>query len=179
METRGENGDLGTLALDGDGTVTPLLHEEFTERNASLSPDGRWIAYQSDETGQFEVYVRPFPNVNEGRWEISNNGGVWPVWNPAGPELFFLSLDDFRLMALAFEGEPTFTQGAVTPLFEMRDTGYVGNRLGSRRIAVGPDGQRFLLHKETYQTGTDEPTSAEINVVLNWFEELKERVPVP
>ena len=176
VETRGADGirDLGVVALDGDGTVTPLLNESFAEQNADISPDGRWVAYQSDETGRFEIYVRPFPNVDEGRWEVSSNGGVWPIWNPSGQELFFLTLDDLHLTALSYQADPTFTPGSVTTLFEMREKGYVGNCVGSRRIAVAPDGERFLLHKTA-----DEPGSAEISVTLNWFQELTERVPVP
>ena len=167
--------DLGMLALDGDGTVTPLLQEEFTERNAALSPDGRWIAYESNETGQSEIYVRPFPDTDSGRWEISSNGGIQPVWNPAGPELFFVGSDG--LMVLAFETEPTFTPGVVTTLFDATPYRLGGNR----RIAVDPEGQRFLLLKPAgdQQPGTDEPAAPQINVVLNWFEELKARVPIP
>ena len=175
VEVRGGRFDLGVVALDGDGTVRPLLQGEFIERNAALSPDGRWIAYQSDESGQDEIYVRPFPDVDAGRWEVSSNGGIAPVWNPAGPELFFLASDG--LMALAFETEPTFTPGTVTALFDLTPYHTVQ---GNRRIAVDPDGQRFLLLKNlTAQTGTDEATTPEITVVLNWFQELTERVPVP
>ena len=174
VEIRGGGSDLGMLTLDGDGTVTPLLQEEFTERNAALSPDARWIAYQSDESGQFEIYVRPFPDTDSGRWEVSSNGGVMPVWNQAGPELFFRGSDG--LMALAFETEPTFRPAAVTMLFDL--TPYPEVNL-NRRLAVDPEGQRFLLLKNvTDQTGTDEAAPSQINVVLNWSQELLERVPV-
>ena len=175
VETRAGGFDLGVVALDGDGTVSLLLQEEFTEQNAALSPDGRWIAYESDETGQFEIYVRPFPDTDAGRWEVSSNGGVMAVWNPAGPELFFRGSDG--LMALAFETEPTFRPGAVTRLFDLTPYSFGGT---NRRLAVDPDGQRFLLLKlATAQTGTDEATTPEITVVLNWDQELLERVPVP
>ena len=157
------------------GTVNLLLQGEFTEGNAALSPDGRWLAYESNESGQTEIYVRPFPDVDAGRWEVSSNGGIMPVWNPAAPELFFRGSDS--LMALAFETEPTFTPGTVTALFDM--TPYHTAQF-NRRIAVDPTGQRFLLLKNvTDQTGTDEATTPEITVVLNWFEALTERVPVP
>ncbi len=157
------------------GSLNLFLQEGFNERNAALSPDGRWLAYQSIESGQIEIYVRPFPDVDGGRWEVSSSGGITPVWNPAGPELFFRGSDS--LMALAFETEPTFTPGTVTALFDM--TPYYTLQV-NRRIAVDPDGQRFLLLKNvTDQTGTDEATRPEITVVLNWFEELTERVPVP
>ena len=169
------HGDLGVVTLDSRGTVSLLLQEEFSERNAALSPDGRWIAYQSDETGQYEIYVRPFPDTDSGRWEVSSNGGVMPVWNPAGPELFFRGADG--LMALAFETEPTFRPGAVTRLFDL--TPYPLGGL-NRRIAVDTDGQRFLLLSSVIdQPGTDEVALPEINVVLNWHQELLERVPIP
>ena len=174
VEMRGGPGDLGMLALDGDGTVTPLLQEEFTERNAALSPDGRWIAYESNETGQFEIYVRPFPDTDSGRWEVSSSGGSHPVWHPSGPELFFRGSDG--LMALAFETEPTFTPGVVTTLFDATPYYRLG---GNRRLAVAPDGQRFLLLKDAIgQTDTDEAAVPEITVVLNWTQELLERVPI-
>ena len=167
--------DLGLLALDGDGTVAPLLQDEWDERNGAISPDGRWLAYQSDETGEHEVYVRPFPDVDGGRWEVSSNGGTMPVWHPSSAELFFIGSDG--LMALTFETEPTFTPGAVTPLFDVTPYVTTGNR---RIIAVAPDGQRFLLLKNaTGQTDTEDTAAPEITVVINWVEELKARVPVP
>ena len=138
--------------------------------------DGRFIAYESLESGQAEVVVRPFPDVNSGRWEVSSNGGIMPVWNPAEPELFFSSAQG--LMALAYETEPQFTPGTVTVLFDM--TPYASALTTNRRIAVAPDGQRFLLLKNLVdQTGTTDASLTEITVVLNWFEELKELVPLP
>ena len=167
-------GDLGMLTLDGEETVTLLLQEEFNERNAALSPDGRWIAYQSDESGQYEIYVRPFPDVDAGRWPVSSNGGIMPVWNPAEPELLFLGSEG--LISVAFETEPTFTPGGMTTLFDLTAYQTAG---GNRRIAVAPNGERFLLLKNANdQTGTDDDASPQITVVLNWTQELLERVPV-
>ena len=127
------------LTLDGDRTATLVIDGEFDERNAALSPDGRWLAYNSDETGEPQVYVQPFPDVDGGKWQISTDGGHWPVWNPAGGELFYRG--PTGVMALAVEAEPTFTPGALTQLFEWT---YPGG-LGVRRMAVSPNGQRFLL----------------------------------
>ena len=104
---------LGVLTLEGDRIATLVIDGEFDERNAALSPDGRWLAYNSDESGQHQVYVRPFPDVDSGRWQVSTDGGEWPVWNPAGSELFYRG--PTGVMALAFETEPTFTPGALTP----------------------------------------------------------------
>ena len=118
--------------------------------------------------------MRPFPDTDSGRWEVSSTGGRQPVWNPAGPELFFVGSDGLK--ALAFETEPTFRPGAVTTLFDATPYAFSG----ARRIAVDPDGERFLLLKNpTGQTGAEDAASPRINVVLNWFQELKARVPVP
>ena len=165
----GTNADLGMLTLEGDRTFTLLLDEEYVERHAALSPDGRWLAYTSYETGEPEVYVRPFPDVGGGgQWQVSTDGGWWPVWNPSGIELFY-SGPGF-VMAREFETNPTFTPGALTQLFA-RDT-----EPENRRMAVSPDGQRFLF---LASGDSERNTAREINVVVNWFQELTERVPVP
>ncbi len=91
-EIRPDTGeDLGVLSMEGDRSTAPLVVTEFVERNAELSPDGRWIAYESNASGSFEVYVRPFPAVDEGQWLVSTNGGQRPLWSPDGRELFYLS----------------------------------------------------------------------------------------
>ena len=172
-EDRDSDIGLGMLTLEGDRASTVLLDEEFAERNASLSPDGRWMAYRSNETGQREVYVRPFPDVDAGRWQISTDGGEWPLWNPAGDELFYRG--PTGVMALEFEADPTFTPGALTQVFERE---IVGLRL--RRMAVSPNGQRFLLlTEEGLATNTEDVIPPQIHVVVNWFQELTERVPAP
>ena len=163
-------GGVGVLTLEGDRTATLVIDGEFQERNAALSPDGRWLAYSSDETGGRHVYVQPFPDVDSGRWQISTDGGNWPVWNPAGGELFYRG--PTGVMALAFETEPTFTRGALTQLFERSILG--GN---NRRMAVSPDGQRFLLLANATENVDGEAAPSQIIVVQNWFEELRRRVP--
>ena len=171
-ERAGDRG-LGILTLDGDRTSTVLLDDEFNERNASLSPDDRWVAYTSNETGQREVYVRPFPDVATGKWQISTDGGEWPLWNPAGDELFYRG--STGVMAQEFEADPTFTPSALTLLIE-RDI--IGGR--NRRMAVSPNGQRFLLLKEEgLATNTEDVIPPQIHVVLNWFEELNRARPRP
>ena len=76
------------MAADGSGAPVDLLSTPFNELNSDLSPDGRWIAYQSDESGRFEVYVRPYPDVNGGRWQVSATGGTRPLWGRDGRELY-------------------------------------------------------------------------------------------
>ena len=85
--------DLGVLSLEDGMSGAPLVATEFNELNADLSPDGRYVAYQSDESGRFEVYVRPFPDVEGGRWQISNDGGTRPLWARGGGELFYVTLE--------------------------------------------------------------------------------------
>ena len=85
--------DLLQLALDGTRRVTPLLQTKFDERNGIVSPDGRWLAYESDSSGRFEIYVRPFPNAGGGQWQVSDGGGTRPLWAPSGAKLFLYRPD--------------------------------------------------------------------------------------
>ena len=158
------------LSLEGERISTLLLETEFRERNAALSPDGRWLAYQSNESGQFEVYVRPFPDVNSGRWQVSSGGAQWPLWSPDGRELFYQGSGS--MMAVPIETEPTFTPGTMELLFDLGP--YLGG--GNRRIDIFPEGNRFLMLKTG---GGSNATAAatSIIVVQNWFEELKRLVP--
>ncbi len=133
-----------------------------------FSPDGRWLAYHSYASDRFtapDVYVQPFPGPGEKR-QISTGGGAEPVWNSNGRELFYRNGD--KMMAVEITTEPTFTAGTPRLLFEGRYERDVANRT---YYDVSPDGQRFLM-VEAAETGT-----AQINVVLNWFEELKQKVP--
>ena len=161
---------LGMLRLEGSRTTTVLLDEETRERNPTLSPDGRWLAYNSQGGADREVYVRPFPDVEAGRWQISTGGGDWPMWSPVGDELFYRG--PTGLMALQFTADPTFTPGATTQLLERRLIGSVA----SRSMAVSSDGQRFLLFANDREDSDTPPP--QLNVVLNWHQELLERVPV-
>ena len=85
--------DLYQLELGAERKSTPLLNASHSEHNAEVSPDGRWMAYQSNESGADEVYVRPFPKVNDGRWQISTGGGTRPAWARSGREIFYLKAD--------------------------------------------------------------------------------------
>ena len=166
--------DLGMLSLENGGTTTMLTQTTFAEQNPSLSPDGRWLAYQSNESGQWEVYVRPFPYVNSGRWQVSSGEGNWPVWNPAADELFYVGPQG--VMALAFSTEPTFTPETATQLFDMAP--YMPPTADrTRRMAVAPDGQRFLLLKPVAPVGAEDAEPAQVVLVQNWFEEPSLRLP--
>ncbi|MDA2928116.1 protein kinase, partial [Acidobacteria bacterium AH-259-G07] len=156
--------DIWMLPLDGE--PRSFLHTPFQELKAVVSPDGRWMAYHSNESGQREVYVQAYPEPGS-KWKISTDGGTNPVWAPDGRELFYRNQK--KMMALAIESVGEFRPAKPRLLFEgqYRASGY-------RDYDIAPDGQRFLMIKEGVQTGE---TRQEIIVVLNWFEELKRLVP--
>ena len=135
-----------------------------------VSPDGRWMAYSSDQSGRNEVYVRPFPNVDDGRWQISREGGFSPVWASDGQELFFRGATQPDMKAVSVETEPTFRPGNPEVLFAAP----YRSRPGFREWDVAADG-RFLMVREG---AAEETTTPHMVVVENWFQELTERVPV-
>ena len=110
--------DLFVVELDGDHATETLLSTEFDNRNAALSPDGEWIAYGSNESGQFEIYVRPFPDVEAGRFLVSTAGGQDPVWSRAGRELELFYWADNLLMAASIQTDPSFSRRMPRVLFE-------------------------------------------------------------
>ena len=165
--------DLGVFSLDGDQASELILAGEFTEMHATLSPDGRWLAYQSDESGRFEVYVRPFPEVERDRTLVSTNGGQTPVWGPGGRELFYVSPEGMTMVPV--ETEPSFVPGTAEVLFDT--AGYALTEGDSRQFDVAPDGQRFLMLKRV--AATDGGGAAEIVLVQNWLDELQRLVPSP
>jgi serine/threonine protein kinase/Tol biopolymer transport system component len=160
--------DIWVLPLEGDRKPHPFAQEPFNEGWASFSPDGRWLAYMSDETGQDEIYVRPFPGPG-GKWQVSNGGGNYPIWAKSGRELFYINGD--KLMSVPIETRLTFSAGTPQLVFEkaplLASLAFGLGPFYSLPFDVAPDGQRFLLIKHSLLAPT------QINVVLNWFEELK------
>ncbi|MSO83528.1 MAG: hypothetical protein EXQ53_09585 [Acidobacteria bacterium] len=162
--------DLRMLVIDGERRHVPLIQARFNERNGEIPPNGRWIAYQSIESGKLEVYVRPFPDVESGRWQISTAGGVTPAWAPNGRELFYVA-EDGRLMAVEVRTQNGFAAGVPRVIL---DGGfYQGTQ--TRSYDVSRDGTRFLLI-ESPDIGSQADTAA-MTVVLNWAEELKRLLP--
>jgi serine/threonine-protein kinase len=158
--------DFHVLSMEGERPSRPLLTTPFTEDRPALSPDGRWMAYRSLESGRTEVYVRPFPNVEEGKWQVSRDGGMSPVWGPNGRELFYRSPGGGTMMVVPIETEPTFTAGTPEVLF----TGdYFVAR--NRNYDISPDGQRFLMLRRP-----ETQPLTQLHVVFNWFEELKAKM---
>ncbi|MEE8326649.1 MAG: protein kinase [candidate division NC10 bacterium] len=156
--------------LPRDGEPSPFLATPYTEDGPMFSPDGRWLAYVSDESGQREVYVQPYPGPGP-RHPISAGGGRAPTWSGKGDELFYRSGDSTQMMVVPVETEPEFQAGTPQVLFE----GQYRSDQGDAHYDVTPDGQRFLMIKES--SGDSGESPPELIVVLNWFEELKRLVP--
>jgi serine/threonine-protein kinase len=162
--------DLHVVDSDGKTPPRPLLAEMYSESNGAVSPDGRWLAYQSNESGRDEIYVRPFPDVNSGRWQVSTEGGTRPLWSRSGRELFYY-LPPGVIMSAPIAPDESFIAG--TPAVVVKGT-YLSPQTG-RMYDVSPDGRRFLLIKESPAEGPAPPLP-QLIVVQNWLEELKRLV---
>ena len=160
------------MELDGSRRVTPLVQSPFNERNGSVSPDGRWLAYEANDSGRVEVYVRPFPDVNSGRWTVSTNGGTRPIWAPSGEELVYVSPTG-ALMRVGVARGASWV--ATTPTQVVKEGYYTIPQWWGLSYDISPDGQQFLMLKEGGIDGTAAPAS--IIVVQHWVEELKRLVP--
>jgi serine/threonine protein kinase len=171
----GTNAGIVTLSMEGDSKPKPLLLDKHAERRPQVSPDGQLLAYTSNMSGKNEVYVRQFPKIDGRRLKASKNGGQNPLWSPDGRELFYRSGD--AVMAVAVETEPMLSLG--TPVILFRDI-YAGftTDISATTWDISPDGKRFLMMKDTATESAEETARDRIIAVLNWFEELKERVPV-
>jgi hypothetical protein len=160
--------DVWVLPMAGDPKPFPFLNSTFTEGNGAFSPDGHWVAYESDESGRYEIYVRPFPGPG-GQWQVSTAGGKDPRWRPDGKELYYIAPDG-HLMAAPIASSGTALQpGLPTALFQPRILfGGTPNLLYRQQYDVAPDG-RFLIN-----VNVDESTAAPITVITNWHPEAKQ-----
>jgi Tol biopolymer transport system component len=152
------NSDVWVLPLFGDRTPFPYVQTKFNEPNSKLSPNGRWLAYTSDEGKRYEIYVQTFPSPG-GKWLVSTSGGAHPVWSKDGKELFYIGADH-KMMATEVKGGDSFKAGVPKPLFDT-------HLASSGRFDVSKDG-RFLLPARVEQAG---PLS--LTVVVNWTAGLK------
>jgi eukaryotic-like serine/threonine-protein kinase len=153
--------EIWLLTLTPERRVRPLIQNPFNNQAPRISPDGRWLAYISDDTGRPEVYVQPFPALGP-KWQISSDGGCCPNWDPHGGDLFYLNRD--KVMAVAVRTHPTFSAAAPHVLFARSP--------GQLPYDVAADG-RFVL----IEPGPSDAPAPQITIVQNWFEELKHRVP--
>jgi len=158
------NGDIFAMKR-GDTTLVPLLNSPAREVSPALSPDGRWLAYESDESGTSEVYVRPFPDVASARWQISLSGGTGPKWAHNGRELFYVNGRQ-DMVSTEIRPGPAFAVGETRTLFPAGNFTLAGN---FALYDVAPDDKRFLMVQGV--------AAAETELILteNWFEELKAR----
>ena len=170
------NRDIWTVELQ-DGNATEFLATTAQERSPRFSPDGNFIAYLSDEGGRYEVWVRPYPSVGNTRRRVSTEGGVEPVWSHDGTELFFRHFSG-DMMAVPVSLGQTFSFEDPVKLFE--GSGYMSGfgppQNGETNYGIHPDG-RFLMVTNDQRPPSERPVQ-QINIVENWFEELKRRVPV-
>jgi serine/threonine-protein kinase len=148
--------------------VEPLIQTPFTERNPETSPDGRFLAYESNQSGRNEIYVRPLPRVDDGRWQVSTGGGTQAAWARNGRELFYLDGSNTLTAVPVQMTGATFSAGNPARVFATR----YATPVGFRTYDVSRDGQRFLMIKEDQNA-----TPASMVVALNWLEKLKARVP--
>ena len=166
------NVDIGMVALASEEHgVEWLLATPFVEMNPALSPDGRWLAYESNQSGAMEVYVKPFPNVDDGQTLVSQRGGRWPVWAPSDGDLELFYRTSEGMMAATLDAEPRLRVRAREHLFE--NEVFTGD---GRTYDIAPDGARFLVVKESV---SGETAGAQIILVQDWFDELQRLVPTP
>jgi serine/threonine protein kinase len=152
--------DLWTMPMTGDRKPLPWVNAPFTESGGQFSPDGRWVAYQSDETGRAEIYVQPFPAAGA-KWQVSTNGGTMPRWRPDGKELFFIAPDSKLMAATVTISGTTFQAASPVALFQTRIAGGFGNIL-KHNYAVSGDG-RFLIN-----VPTEASSPSPVTLILNW-----------
>jgi eukaryotic-like serine/threonine-protein kinase len=166
--------DIWMLSLEGDRRPHPFLQTPFNEQYAEISPDGRWLAYVSNQSGRAEVYVQPYPGPGA-RQQISIDGGTAPAWSRDGREVFYMTAPSVggqaaqtTMMVVPVQLKPVFTAGTPRVLFQ----GRYGVTANIRGYDVAPDGRRFLMVQQK-----DRPAMrvAEMIVVQNWIEELKQK----
>jgi serine/threonine-protein kinase len=163
-------GDIVGVRTSGDTTPVPLVHSPFTELHPAPSPDGHWLAYTSNESGKNEVYVRPFPNTEDGRWQVSTGGGTEPRWAPNGRELYFLGASG-HLIAAEIRPGPGFAVGSSRSLFEVTR---FNDEAFHQGYEVTPDGRYFLFSAPRRDAGSTR--APQVVAAENWFADLRAKV---
>ena len=158
--------DLFVLPLTGDRKPQPFLTTKFDEWQASLSPDGKWLAYVSNQSGTYQVYIQPFPN-GSGRWQVSTDEGYEPRWAPNGKTLYYYNPG--RIMSVQIQAGSSLVIGKPQVLF----SGYYKKTTDSGlNYDVSPDGQFFI----TTKSNDGDDNLRQINLVLNWFDDIQNRM---
>ena len=158
--------------MTGERAWEPLMQTEVSESNPTISPDGDWVAYSSDESGTFEVYVQRFPGLGE-RQQMSTGGGSQPLWSPDGRELFYSGPD--QMMGVSVETGETLGVGNAEVLFQGMQQ-YLFQP-GRRNYDISPDGERFLMLKPGGAATDESSALAQMILVQNWHEELERLAP--
>jgi serine/threonine-protein kinase len=167
-ETTPETGDdVMQLTLDKTRAVAPIVRTSFAERNGVVSGDGRWIAYESNDSGRFEIYVRPYPNINDGRWQLSTDGGSRPLWSRDGQELLYVAPTG-AIMGVGIS--PRRSWAATRPTLLLKERYATQSANPGRTYDLSMDGRRLLVIRPASETP---PSSARgVVVVLNWVKEM-------
>ncbi len=182
--TSGKTGtDIMIATMGSSPDVRPLIATPYDESYGTVSPDGRWLAYQSNESGRLEIYVRPFPDVEKGRWQVSTDGAVEPRWSSNGRELFFFNgisaggsrplgalTSTTALMSVAIQAGSGFVAGAPKTVVKWPSA-------AGSAYDVAPDG-RFLVNVPALSATTESTGRPQMVIVQHWFDELKARVPI-
>jgi eukaryotic-like serine/threonine-protein kinase len=158
--------DIWVMPLDGDRRARPLLTTDADEWGAKFSPDGRWLAYVSNETGRNEIFIRSVA-ATAGRKRLSSEGGSTPAWAPNSRELFFINGDQLAVVTVDGERNPV---GRDRVLFKVPKFENLEFEQGAPLYDVMPDGERFV-----FELNAQSASIMHFNVVLNWFEEVKKR----
>ena len=156
------------LPMRGEPKPFAFSHSRFDEIDGEFSPDGRWVAYVSNETGQYEIYVREFTGSRDsaetgGKWMVSKDGGLFPKWRSDGQELAYISLDRTSIMSVRVDTDRVFQSGAPRPLMKIP-----ADRGNSSGVAATPDLKRFLM-----PVAVEVKVPQSFTVMLNWSAALK------
>ena len=163
-----------TFGIDGNdkqgwtpGESKPLMTNSFTEWESSFSPDGRWLAYDSNETGDYEIYVRPFPGPG-GKWQVSTGGGRYPKWSRTSKDLFYRTPDSKIMVTSNSVSGESFSPGNP----QLWSPGQFTERLGSMNFDLHPDGKRFAVLKTP---ADNEISPSKVTFVFNFLDELRRK----
>ena len=169
------NSDIWTIPLTDERKPKPFLVAPNFQSQSTFSPDGRWVAYMSNELATYapQIFVQPYLMMNA-KYQITTSNAAAPLWSPDGKQVFYYGPED-RIYAVDVPTEPSFSFGRSAPL---PVTGIIQQIGFPRNYDISPDGKQFIIVLNAEQNQSKQSSAANISVVLNWVEELKQRVPV-